>query len=345
MHVRPFLAPWPLRIALAAATAIAPSLAALAGERLFLTPPRRRASRDEREALAAGETFAVQAGRERLRAWRFGAGPTVLLVHGWGGGGGQLAAFVPSLVAAGCAVVTFDAPAHGASTGRLASGLSFAEAVSAVAAHVEARAAIGHSMGAAGLGWALAGGLHLDAAVMLAPPRGAAPFFHRFCDALVLQEHVRDALRGRIRRRYGIAPEDFDLLRRVANASLPLLVIHDGDDREVPWEDGEAIARAWPGAVLVRTERLGHRRILRSASVTAQAVAFVQRHLPRCACGRVACRAVGSEAWCDACALERELYDPSRRPSASPEPIRTGEGGRSRPASLTPRTGSAPAGP
>ncbi len=45
-------------------------------------------------------------------------------------------------------------PAHGASLGRLASRSSFAEAVSAVAARVGARAAIGHSMGAAGLGWA-----------------------------------------------------------------------------------------------------------------------------------------------------------------------------------------------
>lgn len=319
MHVRPSLAPWPLRIGFAAATAIEPSLAAFVGERLFLTPPRRKAPCSEREALAAGEAFVVQAGRERLRAWRFGAGPTVLLVHGWGGRGGQLTAFIPSLVAAGCTVVTFDAPAHGASTGRLASGVSFAEAVSAVAARVEARAAIGHSMGAAGLGWALADGLHLDTAVMLAPPRGAAAFFHRFCDALVLQEPVRDALRGRIRRRYGIAPEDFDLLRRVAGASMPLLVIHDRDDREVPWKDGEAIARAWPNAALVRTERLGHRSILRDASVAAQAVAFVLRHLSRCACGRLASRTVGSEIWCDACAMERELYDPSSRTPVPPE--------------------------
>jgi len=25
----------------------------------------------------------------------------------------------------------------------------------------------------------------------------------------------------------------------------PLLVVHDRDDREVPWEDGAAIAAAW----------------------------------------------------------------------------------------------------
>lgn len=277
-----------LRIGFAVAAAIAPSLAAFAAERLFLTPPRRAGSSPEREVLAAGEALVIEAGGERLRAWRFGAGPAVLLVHGWGGRGGHLAAFVPPLVAAGCAAVAFDAPAHGASTGRLASGVSFAEAVAAVAARVGARAAIGHSLDAAGLRWALADGLRLDAAVMLAPPRGAAPFFRRFCRALALRGGVRDAVRERIRRRCGVAPEDFDLLRRVPGRSTPLLVVHDRRDREVPWEDGEAIARAWPGAELVSTDGLGHHRILRDASVVARAVAFVSRHLPRCACGRPA---------------------------------------------------------
>ncbi len=187
------------------------------------------------------------------------------------------------------------------------------ESVSAVAARVGARAAIGHSLGAAGLGWALADGLHLDTAVMLAPPRGAAPFFHQFCDALVLKEPVRDALRGRIMRRYGITPEDFDLLRRVGGTSMPLLVIHDRHDREVSWRDGEAIARAWPRAALVSTERLGHRGILRNESVAARAVAFVLTHLTRCACGRLASRTIGCGVWCDACALARELYERESR--------------------------------
>lgn len=310
-NVRSLHAHWLLRAGLATATAIAPSFAAMAGERLFLTPPRRRASRREREALAAGEPFVVEAGRERLRAWRFGAGPAVLLVHGWGGRGGQMAAFIPPLVTAGCAAVAFDAPAHGASTGRLASGIGFAEAVSAVAARVGARAAIGHSLGAAGLGWAVASGLDLDTAVMLAPPQGVDGFFRRFCDALALQHRLRDAIRGRLRRRLGIGPEEFDLPRRVAAASTPLLVVHDRHDRDVPWTDGDAIARAWPGATMVSTEGLGHHGLLRDTSVAARAAAFVLDRLARCACGRLASQAVGSAMWCDACSLERELYDRS----------------------------------
>lgn len=310
-NVRSITAPAPLRLAFAALGTVAPSLAARAGERLFLSP-RRHALRGPRDRLDGAETFLVRSGGEVLRAWRLGEGPPVLLVHGWGGRAEQLAPFVGPLRAAGCAPVLFDAPAHGASTGRLTSGLGFAEAVAAVAAAVGARGAIAHSLGAAGLAWALASGLALDAAVLVAPPRGPVDFFRRFCEALALRPGVRDATRARLERRLGIDLEDFDLSRRVGAG--PLLVVHDRHDREVPWSDGLAIARAWPRASFLSTSGLGHRRILRDEAVTARAAAFVVDRLARCACGRLA----GPEGErCGQCALERDLFHaPSRWPRA-----------------------------
>lgn len=56
---------------------------------------------------------------------------------------------------------------------------------------------------------------------------------------------------------------------------VPGLVIHDQDDRDVPIEEGAAVARAWPGAQFVRTTGLGHRRILRDPEVIARAAAFI----------------------------------------------------------------------
>jgi pimeloyl-ACP methyl ester carboxylesterase len=59
--------------------------------------------------------------------------------------------------------------------------------------------------------------------------------------------------------------------------TAPLLVFHDRDDRDVAWTDGEAIAAAWPGAELVSTAGLGHRRIVHDPGVVARAVAFLAR--------------------------------------------------------------------
>ena len=64
---------------------------------------------------------------------------------------------------------------------------------------------------------------------------------------------------------FGIAP----------SMRIPLLVIHDRDDKEVPFRIGREIAATWPGAELILTEGLGHQRILRDAGVTDAAVRFV----------------------------------------------------------------------
>ena len=59
----------------------------------------------------------------------------------------------------------------------------------------------------------------------------------------------------------------------------PLLVVHDRGDAEIPWQHGTALARAWPGAELLMTEGLGHRRVLRDPDVVAASVAFVAARL------------------------------------------------------------------
>jgi pimeloyl-ACP methyl ester carboxylesterase len=58
-------------------------------------------------------------------------------------------------------------------------------------------------------------------------------------------------------------------------AGLPALIIHDRDDRDVPWQEGEAVARAWPHARFLRTEGLGHRRILRDPEVIDRVLRFL----------------------------------------------------------------------
>jgi pimeloyl-ACP methyl ester carboxylesterase len=306
--------PWPLRAGLAALSAVSPALAARAGERLFLTPPRPDAPAREREALAAWRRFEVAGRHGRLAAWRTGVGPAVVLVHGWGGRGGQLAPFAPALVEAGCSVVTFDAPGHGASPGRIASVVHFADALEDVARAVHGRAAVGHSVGGAALGYALSRGLPLAAGVAVGAPRSPARFLQGFGAALGLDPAALGRVRARVEARVGVAMDALDVARVAPrDDAVPLLVLHDRADVEVPFADGEAIADAWPGARLQATDGLGHRRILRDARTIAAAVEFVVARLPRCGCGRLAwtraCGTADGEARCAGCVVAEELWD------------------------------------
>jgi hypothetical protein len=57
-------------------------------------------------------------------------------------------------------------------------------------------------------------------------------------------------------------------------------VLHDRDDAEVPWQHGAGVAAAWPGAKLVLTGGLGHRRILRAPEAITATTAFLAAHVP-----------------------------------------------------------------
>jgi predicted alpha/beta hydrolase family esterase len=310
--------PRALRAALGAAQRVAPGLAARLAARGFLTPPRHPQPPWEAAALRGAEPFAVRAAGATIRGHRLGGGPAVLLVHGWGGRGGQLAALAPPLLAAGCGAIAFDGPAHGASGGRTADLGRFAEVIGVLARRFGARAAVGHSFGGAALVLALRRGLALDAAVLVGTPRTPRWFFDPFCAALGLEPAVRDGARRRIERRVGVAMDELDAPRLAPAFPTPTLVVHDRGDAEVPFEAAVAIAEAWQGARLLATSGLGHRRVLRDPGVAAEVAAFLLSRISRCGCGRPAAALADGAPRCETCLLSLHLANREERapPSA-----------------------------
>ena len=50
---------------------------------------------------------------------------------------------------------------------------------------------------------------------------------------------------------------------------------HDEDDGEIPWQNSEEIAQAWPDAGFIKTRGLGHRRIIHDKKVISNIVKFL----------------------------------------------------------------------
>lgn len=271
------------RMDLRVSSALAPRKAVEKAMRLFLTPPRFEHPQRERELLATGQGFVIDAPHGRLAAWRFGRPdrPAVILSHGWGGRGAQLRSFVPALLDAGFQVVTFDHAAHGHSEGQESSLVHFIRDVEAVARDLRAqgvsiRGAIGHSLGAAALGgWLKRSGSGVRA-VMIAPPHSLGRYAGRFARTLGLPERLRREMQAHIERRLGMSWSEFELPHAVSGIASPTLVVHDESDREVPLASGVAVAHAIPGARFLRTSGLGHRAILRDPAVVADVIDFLR---------------------------------------------------------------------
>jgi pimeloyl-ACP methyl ester carboxylesterase len=270
--------PWGLRPAMRALSAVAPGIASRAALRLFRTPPRHAPSELETRILdgARSETLSVARTRDPIPVWIWGEGPPVLLVHGWGSRGARLGSFVAPLVAAGRSVIAFDAPGHGAARVRLSSLPEFVLAIEAAAEkYGPFEGIVAHSLGGAATTLAMARGVRADRVVFLAPASDPAGYTRWFASLLGLPDRVRLGMEARIVEKFGMEWPEFDVPAAAKKLAAPLLIIHDALDAEVPVAHGEAIVASWPGAALVRTEGLGHKRIVHDEDVVARAMQFL----------------------------------------------------------------------
>jgi pimeloyl-ACP methyl ester carboxylesterase len=266
------------RVGLSTSAWLAPGLAGLWAERLFLTPPKPRYPSSEFfDLIDARQTYVRHRGRH-LATWRWGSrqAPAVLLAHGWGGRATQMKRFVFHLAAAGYRVIAYDQPAHGLSEGRLSGLPDFADAMLAVARHHGGvRAVIAHSLGGPAAAIAIARGLPAARVVLVSPPSDLVGYSRRFARWFAIPERVRRAMQAAIEERFGVRWADLEISRLAPRLRAEALVIHDRRDTQVPWRQGAALARHWPGARLMTTEGLGHGRILEDDAVARAAAEFI----------------------------------------------------------------------
>lgn len=270
------------RAELALVSALAPRRAVDIAARYFSTPPRFDHTPRERELLSTGTRYDVLGRRGRVAAWRFGRPdhPAVVLVHGWGGRGAQLGAFVPALLEAGYQPILFDHIGHGHSEGAHSTLVHFWEGLDAVVADAEARGGdvdgfIGHSLGAAAVATWLNDTKREARAVLVAPPISVERYSGSFARRLGIAEPIRRQMQEHFESALGRRWAEFELPGSVAQVKAQALVIHDQEDREVSYGAGLSLARAWKDARIVATRGLGHRKILRSAGVVQDAVDFL----------------------------------------------------------------------
>lgn len=205
------------------------------------------------------------------------AQPYVLFAHGWSSYGARILPWVGSLRAAGYAVVAFDQAAHGRSDGNQTNLPEFTERLLEVGRrHGPAAAVIGHSLGGAAAGLALARGLQADCAVLVAPAADPVDAGRRFARQIGLPEHLRQRMFEMFETRLSMRFADLQAENNAPGINRPALIVHDLEDREVPWSEGERWACHWPRARLLSTRGLGHHRILDDAGVIAAALGFLR---------------------------------------------------------------------
>jgi pimeloyl-ACP methyl ester carboxylesterase len=264
--------------ALAAASHVAPSLVAPFFRRMMLKPRRHVRPPPTLSLPLADERISLGDG---LVGWRWGQGPIVLLVHGFEGNRAQFAVIVEALVARGFAAVALDVPAHGYSAGDELTAVKFVAAIDCALQRLgPVHAIVGHSMGGAMSLYSLvhAGGARRVA--LISAPSSLKRELHRFAAKIGLSQRGTRAFIASVESHVGQPAADFDVRQVAGKIDLPVLLIHDQNDRQVPVVESARTAHALPGADLMVTRGLGHNRLLADPKVVNAVVDFVAQDTP-----------------------------------------------------------------
>lgn len=284
-----------VRVGFRLASHIAPRHTGRAAFRLFCSPMRstalsageRRLAAHMRPLVDTAEQCGIGHPDGTVRAYRWrhrGNRPLgrVMLVHGWTASTLVMAAFVQPLLDRGFEVVALDLPAHGKSSGRLLTLPIGARALQAVAdRYGPLTGVITHSIGSSVTLLAMEGGAPLDRRleiprmVMIAAPNRLDKVTSSFGDLIGLSHSARSSLDEEILRVARRPLAEFRSDRLLQRTGTEALVIHDEDDEYVDFASAEAIVAANPGARLLATNGLGHRRIIIDGQVVQAATDYL----------------------------------------------------------------------
>lgn len=205
--------------------------------------PRRPAPIGFCERPHYRESLSVQGHKIAVYRW-VGRGPRVLVSHGWNSSGLRLYPLIEALRQQGYEVIAFDHIGHGQSSGQSASLARFARVIQSLLQHYGPfAAAVGHSMGAAGLALARhqsGGALPL---VLLAPPADVRRWFAHIAERLGFSPKAYLKMERFLERREHIDLDSTPPEVTMTAKSAPSLLLIGQKDREVSPEESRRYER------------------------------------------------------------------------------------------------------
>jgi pimeloyl-ACP methyl ester carboxylesterase len=213
-------------------------------------------------------------------AWSTGRGPLVLLTHGWGGRGVQMAPLAHALAASGFRCVFFDAGGHGDSRREAVGFDTFISDAATLTQHVgePVFAWIGHSAGGLGMMASRAlRGVRAERYVCISTPRFPYVPLEAIKHFYGVGDQILDLVKVHLAAQF---ESDWQTLEGGAayqcELASKLLLAYDIDDESVRHADADRIAERWPGATIVKTRKFGHNKILQSPEVREQTLSFLK---------------------------------------------------------------------
>lgn len=261
---------------------ISPKLAVLYAAKLFTTPIKHKIPKRElhMDHNSVQKMINIPSLNKQVVVYEYGESKKkILLAHGWSGRGTQLVRIADELLKFGYSTVSFDAPAHGKSPGNNGIMTDFIAAILEIdKQYGPFDAAVGHSLGGMSILNAIKQGLQLKCAAIIGSGDIVQDIIDDFVAKLELQPNLATSLRLHFEKKYGGKMNDYSAYEAAKETEIPILVVHDKDDPEVPVKAGIHIHKHLQNGTLMLTEGLGHRKILGNHEVVAKVIEFITKN-------------------------------------------------------------------
>ena len=235
-----------------------------------ITPERRSSCQElfsEHVALPSGG-----------RLSSFGKGRRkILILHGWPGWVGQFEALLTEINPSEYTIYAVQPLGHGDSKAARSHPGRFIEASLEAIEYLDSSfdVAIGHSLGAAALVSVQALTESFDSMVLVSSPATIEGVLNRFARFLNLRKRSKRHFIATMEETVGIPVEELNLLSIAEAEKLPVLLIHDEDDQELPVSESESLSLAFENSEIFRTAGWGHSRLLQNPEVTQKIMHFL----------------------------------------------------------------------
>lgn len=275
--------PKSVKVVMRIAYKISEGLTLYLASKLFTTPISYKTPKREKgmEESAQKKILKINSIDKEIHILSYGfSDKKVLLVHGWSGRSTQLFMLANKLLEKGFMTISFDAPAHGKSSGKTTELLEYLETIKAIHNKFGPfEAAIGHSFGAMAIVNVQAELACFNKIVTIGSGDKTSDILQNFSTNLGLNKNFGNKLIRYFERKWDLKVDDYATSKAAKKVKIPTLIVHDSIDGDVNVSCAINIRQNLKNGLLFITNGLGHTKILRSKKITNRIIDFIKQDI------------------------------------------------------------------
>jgi len=240
---------------------VLPKYASIKALDLFATPRRGRYKENRKSFIDTAKKTTLDYLDLKIATYHWkGSGKTVLLAHGWESNTHRWEDLIIKLQNSNYNIIALDAPAHGNSSGKQFNAVLYSECINVVVNHYTVEILIGHSVGGMASGFFQHNyqNQNVEKIISLGAPATFTGVFKRYVDMMGYNKRIENGLNKLVFERFHHEPSYFSLAEFSKKIETKTLLIHDTNDKVIPYGEAETIANKHKNATLISTTGYGH---------------------------------------------------------------------------------------